>query len=137
VKRSWAFNGLMSATVLLLPLTAATESQIRTGMPSTSLSATAQLNFKIVIPKVLYLRVGREGERLEDPQTVTIMSNSRNVTLNASVDSPHAGAARGMVILSSGARKAIAQETVCTVGEQRGATAAANGGRLLCTASMP
>jgi hypothetical protein len=128
----------MATAALLLPLTAATESQIRTGATSTSLSATAQLNFKIIIPKVLYLQLGREGVRVEGPQTVTIVSNSRNVTLNASVDSSHADdTALGRVILSSGARKAISQEAVCTVGEQRGATAAANGGRLLCTASIP
>jgi hypothetical protein len=52
---------LISGAALLLPLTAATESQIRIGSPSASASATAQLNFKIIIPKVLYLRVGRDG----------------------------------------------------------------------------
>ena len=69
MKRSWAFNGLLSGAALLLPLTAATESQVRTGAPSAALSATAQLNFKIIIPKVLYLRVGQEG-RIESPHTV-------------------------------------------------------------------
>jgi hypothetical protein len=54
----------MSTAALLLPLTAATESQIRTGAPSASLSASAQLNFKIIIPKVLYLQVGRDGVTL-------------------------------------------------------------------------
>jgi hypothetical protein len=61
VKRSYTFNGLMSAVALLLPLTAATESQLRSEAPSASLSATAQINFKIVIPKALFLQVGREG----------------------------------------------------------------------------
>ena len=69
MKRSWAFNGLMrTATLLLpltaallLPLTAATESQIKSAAPNAALSATAQLNFKIIIPKVLYLQVGRDG----------------------------------------------------------------------------
>ena len=88
----------MSTAALLLPLTAATESQSRTGAPNASLSATAQLNFKIIIPKVLYLQVGRDG-----------------------------------VILSTGARKAIAQEAICALDGQ----SAVAGGRLLCTASMP
>jgi hypothetical protein len=61
VKRSWAFNGLISGAALLLPLTAATESQLRSGTQSASLSATAQLNFKIIIPKVLSLEVAQEG----------------------------------------------------------------------------
>jgi hypothetical protein len=124
----------MSSAALLLPLTAATESQIRTGGPSASLSATAQLNFKIIIPKVLYLQVGREGDRIEGPQTVGIMSNSHNIALNASLRTPLAdGFARGNVILSAGARKAIAQEAICTLDGQ----AALAGSRLVCTASMP
>jgi hypothetical protein len=88
----------MGTAALLLPLTAVTESQVRTGTPSTSLSATAQLNFKIIIPKVLYLQVGREG-----------------------------------VILSTGARKAIAPAALCTLDGE----SALAGSRLVCTASMP
>jgi len=61
VKKSWAFHGLMSGAALLLPLTAATESQVRSATASGSSSATAHLDFKIIIPKVLYLQVGREG----------------------------------------------------------------------------
>jgi hypothetical protein len=131
----------MSAVAVLLPLTAATESQIRSGAPSASLSATAQLNFKIIIPKVLYLQVGREGDRIEGPQTVAIMSNSHNVELNASLrtapadSSAHGadGPAHGSVILSAGVRKAIAQEALCTLDGQP----ALAGSRLVCTASMP
>ena len=51
----------MSTAAVLLPLTAATESQIRAGAPNASLSAAAQLNFKIIIPTVIYLQVGRDG----------------------------------------------------------------------------
>jgi hypothetical protein len=140
----------MGTTALLLPLTAVTESQIRTGGPSTSLSATAQLNFKIIIPKVLYLQVGREGDRVEGSATVAIMSNSHNVALNASLRTALAdGFSRGNLILSAGAGKAIAQEALCALDEQRAVPVAASSesaltghhavttGRLLCTASMP
>jgi hypothetical protein len=134
VKRSWAFNGLMSSAALLLPLTAATESQIGIGAPSASLTATAQLNFKIIIPKVLYLHVGRERDGIEGSQTVAIMSNSHNVALNASLRTALAdSSARGNVILSAGAGRAIAQEALCTL-DGRPAVA---GSRLVCTASMP
>jgi hypothetical protein len=88
----------MSTAALLLPLTAATESQIGIGARSASLSATAQLNFKVIIPKVLYLQLGPDG-----------------------------------VILSGGARKAMAQKAVCSSDGQP--TLA--GSRLICTASMP
>jgi hypothetical protein len=61
VKRSWTLNGLMIAAALLLPLTAATESQVGSAASGAALSATAQINFKIVIPKTLFLQIGREG----------------------------------------------------------------------------
>ena len=56
----------MSTAAVLLPLTAATESQVRSGTSNASLSATAQLNFKIIIPTVLYLQVGPDGAILGD-----------------------------------------------------------------------
>jgi hypothetical protein len=56
----------MSTAAVLLPLTAATESQVRNGTANASLSATAQLNFKIIIPTVLYLQVGPDGVILGD-----------------------------------------------------------------------
>jgi hypothetical protein len=71
MKWSCTFNGLIGTTALLLPLTAATESHLQTGAASAGLSSTAQVNFKIIIPKVLYLHV--------DAQTVAAMSNGHNV----------------------------------------------------------
>ena len=53
-----ALSGLMSGTALLLPLTAASESHLQTGSASAVSSTTAHVNFKIVIPQVLYLQVG-------------------------------------------------------------------------------
>lgn len=134
MKKSWACIGLISTAALLLPLTAATESDTRVGALGAALSATAQLNFKIIIPQVLYLQVGREANRIEGLDTVAIMSNSHNVVLNASLrTAQNDGSPWGNVILSAGARKAVAQEASCTLDGQR----ARAGGRLICTASMP
>jgi hypothetical protein len=60
-----AFNGLITGAALLLPLTAVPESQIETGTASTAPSVTAHVNFKIVIPQVLYLRVGPGNDGLK------------------------------------------------------------------------
>jgi len=144
VKKSSVFNGLISTAALLLPLTAATESEIRAGAPGSALSATAQVNFKVIIPKVLYLSVGGEGDGIEGPNTVAIMSNSRMVALNASLrtaqsdrSSPHAAESDsspwGNLILSTGGHKAIAQTARCILDGQP----ALAGSRLICTASMP
>ncbi|MGC1520062.1 MAG: hypothetical protein WA803_00870, partial [Steroidobacteraceae bacterium] len=107
--------------------------------PGTALQATAHLNFKIVIPKVLYLHV--EGVDDRDLQTVAIMSNSRNVWLTATLRTPQAhnadAAAHGNILLSAAARKIIAQDTTCTLSEARAGRASAGATQLVCTASMP
>jgi hypothetical protein len=148
VKWSWAFNGLMGSAALLVPMMAVPESRIQTAVAGTALQATAHLNFKIVIPKVLYLHVEDAGDR--DSQTVAIMSNSRNVWLTATVRPPETRGSdaaihpsansvspRGNVVLSAAARKIIAQDTACTVSEPRGGRAPAGATQLVCTASMP
>ena len=114
VNKSWAFNGLMSTAALLLPLTAATESQIRSGAPSASLSATAQLNFKIIIPKVLYLRVGRDG---------VILSTGAGKGI----------AQEALCSLDQQRPLSVAAPSDSAVTGRHPVTA----GRLLCTASMP
>jgi len=70
VKWSCTFIGLIGTAALLLPLTAATESHVQTAAAGAGLSAAAQVNFKIIIPKVLYLHT--------DAQTVALMSNGHN-----------------------------------------------------------
>jgi hypothetical protein len=47
----------MSTASLLLPLTAASESHVQAAAPTARLTATASVNFKIVIPKVLSLQM--------------------------------------------------------------------------------
>ena len=138
VKWSWAFNGLMSSAALLLPIAAVPESSIQSEGASTAVQATAHVNFKIVIPKVLYLQVGSGDHRDADAETVAVMSNSRNVWLTATVRTrdEHSRAARGNVILRCRREvDIIAQNTVCTAADLR--PAAASAGRLICTVSMP
>jgi hypothetical protein len=148
VKWSWAINGLMSSAALLVPMMAVPESRIQSEGAGTGLQATAHLNFKIVIPKVLYLHVA--GANDHDAQTVAIMSNSRNVWLTATLRTPEvqgpdgairssadSATARGNVILSAAARKVIAQDTACSLSEPGAGRPSAGATQLVCTASMP
>jgi len=146
VKWSWAINGLMSSAALLVPMLAVPESRIQSEGAGTGLQATAHLNFKIVIPKVLYLHVAGANDR--GAQTVAIMSNSRNVWLTASLRTPEvqdsdgairssANSAAAHVILSAAAHKVIAQDTACTLSEPRAGRATPGATQLVCTASIP
>jgi hypothetical protein len=134
VKRSWAVNGLMSSAALLWPIAAVPESRVQSEGASTAVQAAAHVNFRIVIPKVLYLHIG-VGDA--NPETVAVMSNSRNVWLTATVRTreDHPRAARGNVILSASGRNIIAQNTLCTAVDLRSAAVGAN--RVICTVSMP
>jgi hypothetical protein len=131
VKWPYAFNGLMGIAISLLPLTAVPESRVGTGAPNAPLSSAAHLNFKIIIPKVLYLQVGNGEDRVLDAQTVAVQSNGHTVSLNATVrsaDDPiHA---RGNVILNSAARKGIAQNAQCRPAGQASRP-------IICTVSTP
>ena len=131
MKWPYSFNGLIGTAALLLPLTAAADSRVQTGAPDTSVSATAQVNFKIVIPTVLYLHVDNGIDRAGGAETVSIMSNGRNVTLNATAPGLN-GRARGNVILSAAARKSIAQSAQCRLDESGPAVH-----RTICTVSTP
>jgi hypothetical protein len=137
VTRYWAFNGLIGSAAWLLPWAAVPESRVETAAANTPSQAIAHVNFKIVIPQVLYLHVGGSGAA----DSVAIMSNSRNVWLTATVRPSDnrsvaraAGAAnpgRGNVILSAAGGKIIAQNTPCTAGEARAVS------HVICTVSMP
>ncbi len=125
-----AFNGLMTGAALLLPLAAVPESRIESGMTSKASSAMAHVNFKIVIPQVLYLRLGPGNDGVAGMQSVAIMSNGRNVTLNSTDRAPDSSApARRNVILNASAGKPIAQEAQCAP------TLTPTG--VICTVSMP
>jgi hypothetical protein len=111
-----ALRGLIATVMLLMPMMAAAESHIESGALTAALNATAHLNFKIVIPKVIYLQVASGAELIAGGQTVSVMSTGRDVTLNATV--------------LTAARRSIAQNAPCTRGD-------AHPGPLVCTASMP
>jgi hypothetical protein len=131
--------------VWMLPVTAVPESRVETAAPGAALVATAHVNFKIIVPKVLYLQVGSSSDRAIGAETVAVMSNSHNATLNATVRTLEANApARGNLILSAAGRSIIAQDAQCSLGAGRappartasmaGPTAAQ---RVICTVSMP
>jgi hypothetical protein len=130
---SVAVRGLIASVVLFMPMMAMAESHLDCGAIAASLNATAHVNFKIVIPKVLYLNVASEDDRAGAP-TVVVMSTGRDVTLNATLRAPAAAgpasvhaAAGSSIVLTATARKSIAQNVPCTRGN----------GPVVCTASMP
>jgi len=58
MKTPTAIRILCGAAALGLPLLASAESNVQTSTTNAALSATAHVNFSVVIPKSLYLRVG-------------------------------------------------------------------------------
>jgi len=125
----------MTATSLLLPLWAAAESHIQAGTGAGKTSATAHVDFRIVVPKVLSLGVAGGDTQVLGAQRVAIFSNSRTVTLAAS--SASMPAARDNVILSAAARKAISREAACRLPADAPGGVASNTGGMVCTVAMP
>jgi hypothetical protein len=141
MKCPWAFNGLMSTAALLMPMMAAPESHVQTGAASNTVNAVAHVNFKIVIPTVLYLRMASANDRSGGAKMLTVMSNGRHVMLNPTARSPDEPPAHDGVILSASAGKVIAQEAQCGREIDDAAAASAPAYRvhqpLVCTVSMP
>ena len=132
---------------LLLPFLAAADSQLTGGTRRGALAASAPLDFKIIIPRVLSmdLETGGPGEwrgsaEGRAAQAVAIYANSHNATLGAT--SPSSDQARGNIILSSAARKVISQQVLCAAGSagpspSREGGPRPLGGWTICTVSMP
>jgi hypothetical protein len=147
MKCPWAFNGLMSTAALLMPMMAVPESHVQTAAASTATNvaahAEAHVNFKIVIPTVLSLRMGSADDRGGGAKTMTIMSNGRNVMLSSTARSPEDARVHDGVILSASARKIIAQDAPCALRIDDAAVSArahrvnVNSQPLVCTVSMP
>ena len=143
MKWSKGLTGSMSMAALLLPLMVAADSHIQTKAPSAALAATSHVDFKIIIPTVLYMHVESANDRTtRGAETVAIMSNSRNVTLNATVRTPESEVHARGAILSASAGKIIAQDALCTVGDAAAPVVArgrakAEDRRMVCTVSMP
>jgi hypothetical protein len=135
LKRCLEFRGLITATSLLLPLWAAAESHLQARTASGKVSATAHVDFRIVIPKVL--SVGLAGGDTQGPgvQRVAIFSNSRNVTLAASTGSTPA--ARSNVILRAAAGKVIARDAACELPADASRSVQSMNTGMICTVSMP
>jgi len=119
MKPSVALKTLAGVAALALPLLASAESNVQTGAATAAPGATAHVDFTIVIPKILYLRVGTGssyttgaltsngaidlitfsptaaqvgsgtaiagtgGDLTAGVETAAVVSNSGNVTLNA------------------------------------------------------
>ena len=119
MKISTTLKGLLGVGALTLPLLTFAESNVQTGAATNAPGATAHVDFSIVIPKILYLRVGTGssystgvlasnpavdlitfsptaaqvgngtaiagtgGDLTAGVETAAIVSNSGNVTLNA------------------------------------------------------
>ena len=119
MKTSIALKSLVGAGALMLPLMTFAESNFQTGAATAAPGATAHVDFAIVIPKILYLRVGSGsaystgaltsvntidlitfspavgavgnstpvagtgGDLPGGGETAAVVSNSGNVTLNA------------------------------------------------------
>jgi hypothetical protein len=136
------------AAILLLPSMVSAESHVQAVALNDAPTATARVNFKIIIPKVLYVHFGAGNDRVIGAETVAIMSNSRSVTLNATMRTP-GSPAQGNVILSSARRNLIAQDAACTLAPSRASAAPAPapaesrraasfaGRQVFCTVSMP
>jgi hypothetical protein len=130
------------AAAWLLPSRAVPESRVASGAPGAALAAPAHVAFKIIIPKVLYVRVGDIPDNALDSGIVAVTSNSHNATLNAALRTLDSGTqARGNLILTSAARKGIAQNAQCSLAHGAAPASGADGNgagrQLICTVSMP
>jgi hypothetical protein len=126
---------VITATSLLLPLWAAAESYIQSGTVRGKVSATAHVDFRIVIPEVLSLGVSGGDFQGSGAQKVAIFSNSRNVTLTASSGSmPAAG---NNVSLRAAAGKVIAREAACRLPADASGSVSPKTNGMVCTVSMP
>lgn len=85
MKTSIALNTLLGAAAVTLPLMAFAESNVATG--NGTLTATAHVDFTIVIPKVLYLRVGNGSAYTAATPVLT-----NNTTVDLITFSPAVGA---------------------------------------------
>jgi len=120
----------LAGGVLLLPWLAAADSQPQGGVAAKTLRASAHVDFRIVIPRMLALQVdvAHAAEATGAAQTVAVYGNGRTIALGATA----ADNARSGLILSAAARKAIAQDAVCAPSPVR-----RNNRGIVCTASSP
>jgi hypothetical protein len=154
---------------------AVADSHLQTKAIDAKFTTTAHVDFKIIIPPVIYVQMGTGNERGEGSVRMHVISNSRAVALQASVGTSENGGStsstptsvnspaarptsvitastpvsgdRGgrSVVLNAAARKIIAQDEECIVGDAHAAAAPANpqssadvrAAMAYCTVSMP
>ncbi len=93
---SVALKSLLGAAALTLPLIAFGESNLQTG--TTALTATAHVDFSIVIPKILYLRVGTGSTYTGATPTLSSVGTIDSITF-----SPAAGTVGNATAVAGGA----------------------------------
>lgn len=109
MKTSIALNTLLGAAALALPLMAFAESNVATG--NGSLTATAHVDFTIVIPKILYLRVGNGSLYTAATPVLT-----NNTTIDLITFSPAVGAVgNGTAVAGTGGDLTNGVETAAIV----------------------
>jgi hypothetical protein len=139
----------LAGGVLLLPWLAAADSQPQGGLRATTLRASAHVDFRIIIPRMLALQVdgahvaraaanasaGANAPAATSPtaaaggtQTVAVYGNGRTIALGATT----ADDSRSGLILSAAARKAIAQDAECAPAPVKSTVRG-----IVCTASSP
>ncbi len=147
----------MSLGLLLLPAMVGAESSLKSGAGTTAVSASARLDFRIIIPTVLALTVVDAGDVAAAGATVRVTSNGRQVSMGAGVATtadrpanplPAAERYSGRVsaaVLRAPRHGVIEQYADCSIGRPRTIRAAPRQGGspvielapLLCTASTP
>jgi hypothetical protein len=80
MKISTAMKTLLGAAAMTLPIIANAESNVTTG--TGALTATAHVNFAVVIPKVLYLRVGTGSTYTGTTPSLTSVATIDTVTFS-------------------------------------------------------
>jgi len=125
MKTSIAFKSLLGAGALMLPLMVSAESNVQTGAATNAPGATAHLDFSIVIPKILYLRVGTGSAYT----TGTLTSVN---TIDLITFSPAAGTVgNGTAVAGTGGDLANGVETAAIVSNSGNVTLTATAGGAL------
>jgi hypothetical protein len=91
MKISTALKTLIGAAAITLPLIAQAESNVATG--TGTLTATAHVDFSVVIPKVLYLRVGTGSTYTGTTPSLTSLATIDTITFSPAAGSVGNGTA--------------------------------------------
>ena len=132
----------MAAAALLLPSMAVPESRVADRSAGRRIERNRAREFQNRHPEVLYVQVGTRASARDAGPNVAVMSNSHNVTLNATVRTLDSDApARGNLILSAAQKghcAGCAVHAADAAPRSRGSRARGSRCRsVVCTASTP